>query len=78
MMLARDERSCTGRKVGVMCGQIVKVVLLISAVVDIARQDSWRVKYLETSLQHRQQWHYPGDKDEEERVQNLIYCLCVN
>ena len=88
-LLARDKRSCTGRNVSYVMDKSgcdvwsdspgkVKAALHISGEVDIAGQDLWRVNYLETLLQHRQQWHYLGDKDEEQRVQTLIDSLCVN
>ena len=47
-------------------------------VVNVAREDSWRVPYLGALLQHRQEWHYRGDKDEVARTQTLIDSLCVN
>ena len=56
----------------------VKSALLESGELEIAREDIWRVKFLKTLLEQRQEWHYLGDQDEEDKVQKLIYSLCVN
>ena len=56
----------------------VKSVLLESGELEIAREDIWRVKFLKTLLEQRQEWHYLGDQDEEDKVQKLIDSLCVN
>ena len=88
-LIARDKRSSTGRNVSLVMEKSgcdiwsdasckVKAALIAGDTVEIARQDLWRVRYLETLLQHRQEWHYQGDQEEEERVQKLIDSLCVN
>ena len=56
----------------------VKSVLLESGELEIAREDIWRVKFLKTLLEQRQEWHYLGDQHEEDKIQKLIDSLCVN
>ena len=43
----------------------VKADLLRAEIVDFSREDSWRIPYLESFLQHRQEWYSRGDKDED-------------
>ena len=72
-LLAKDKRYCIGRNDMEKSGcdvrsdspGKVKAAFHIHGEVDIARQDLWRLKYLETLYQHRQQWPYLGDKDEK-------------
>ena len=40
--------------------------------------DKWRVKYLGTLLEHRQEWQYLGSEEEVEEIQKLVDSLCVN
>ena len=46
--------------------------------VQVDNVDKWRVGYLGTLLQQRQEWHYLGEVEEEERLQTLVDSLCVN
>ena len=40
--------------------------------------DKWRIKYLGTLLEHRQEWQYLGSDEEVEEIQKLVDSLCVN
>ena len=88
-MVGRDVRSVTGKNIRVimeMSGSNlwsespgkVRANLLEAETVTIEREDRWRVKYLETLLKHRQEWHYRGDKEQVAKTQVLIDSLCVN
>ena len=88
-IVARDIRSVTGMNVKLVMDQSgsnvwsdspgkVKAGLLESDIVTIPKEDSWRVTYLGSLLQHRQEWHYRGDKEQVAQVQALIDSLCVN
>ena len=88
-IVARDVRSVTGRNVKLVITEFgsnlwsdslgsLQAGLLESESVTIAREDSWRVPYLGSLLQHRQEWHYRGDKDQVAQIQTLIDSLCVN
>ena len=88
-IVARDKRTCTGKNVSLVMEKSgcdiwsdspgkVKSTLHASGEVEVDRQDKWRVNYLRTLLEHRQEWHYLGNQDEEEKVQKLIDSLCVN
>ena len=88
-LIARDRRSVTGKNVrlvmeisgvDVWSGSPAKTRagLIKAEIVDVAPVDKWRVKYLDTLLQQRQEWHYRGEEEEEEQVQTLIDSLCVN
>ena len=46
--------------------------------VAVLPEDSWRVPYLRKLLEQRLQHHYRAEKDNKDRVQLLIYSLCVN
>ena len=41
-------------------------------------EDMWRCGYLSKLLTQRLEHHYSGNRDEEERVMNLINSLVVN
>jgi hypothetical protein len=53
----------------------IRAGLVEAELVEDAAVDKWRVKYLDTLLQQRQEWHYRGEK---EQIQTLIDSLCVN
>ena len=46
--------------------------------VAVPPEDSWRVPYLRKLLEQRLEHHYRADKENEDRVQQLIDSLCVN
>ena len=86
---SRDVRSTTGknlRLVQEMSGldpwefgpTRVKHDLVMKETVQVPQQDQWRVGYLSRLLEERQELHYSGDKDGEERVSGLIDSLCIN
>ena len=88
-LIARDRRSVTGKNVrlvmensgaDVWSGSPAKIRagLVEAELVEVAAVDKWRVKYLDTLLQQRQEWHYRGEMEEEEQIQTLIDSLCVN
>ena len=88
-LIARDRRSVTGRNVNLVMENSgsnvwsdnpakIRAGLLKADTVEIANEDKWRVKYLGTLLQQRQEWHYQGAVDEEEQLQTLVDSLCVN
>ena len=88
-LIARDRRSVTGKNVrlvmensgaDVWSGSPAKIRagLVEAELVEVAAVDKWRVKYLDTLLQQRQEWHYLGEMEEEEQIQTLIDSLCVN
>ena len=88
-LVARDVRSVTGRNIKLIMdisgsnlwsdtpGK-VRAGLIEAETVRYAREDSWRIPYLGSLLQHRQEWHYRGDKEQVAKVQTLIDSLCVN
>ena len=41
-------------------------------------EDKWRVEYLATLLSQRQELHYIGAIEEEEKLSELIDSLCIN
>ena len=88
-LVSRDVRSVTGNNVKHIMELSgynlwldsptkVKAGLLEAEMVSCAREDSWRVPYLGSLLQHRQEWYYRGDKDQVATTQTLIDSLCVN
>ena len=56
----------------------IRAGLVKAETVEVAAVDKWRVKYLDTLLQQRQEWHYRGEEEEEEQIQTLVESLCVN
>ena len=46
--------------------------------VPVPVQDRWRLQYLATLLAQRQELHYMGAVDEEEKLTVLIDSLCIN
>ena len=88
-LVSRDVRSVTGNNVKHIMELSgynlwldsptkVKAGLLEAEMVSCAKEDSWRVPYLGSLLQHRQEWYYRGDKDQVATTQTLIDSLCVN
>ena len=88
-LAAKDLRSTTGSNARLLqecCGldpwlygpARLKEELLKREVVDILKQDKWRVSYLARLLEQRQMVHYMGDQAEEQRLSDLIDSLCVN
>ena len=88
-LVARDVRSVTGRNIKLISelsgsnlwsespGK-VRAGLMEAEIVNFEKEDSWRVNYLGSLLQHRQEWQYRGDKEQVAKVQSLIDSLCVN
>ena len=88
-LIARDRRSVTGRNVNIVSEHSgcdvwgdspfkIKEGLVKADTVQADNVDKWRVGYLGTLLQQRQEWHYLGEVEEEERLQTLVDSLCVN
>ena len=46
--------------------------------VPVPEQDKWRLQYLGTLLAQRQELHYLGAVEEEEKLTLLIDSLCIN
>ena len=88
-LVSRDLRSTTGKNINfvntVSRGNVwhdsmskIKSGLKDFGFASVPEKEVWRVPYLETLLQQRQEWHYRGEIEEEEAVQSLIESLCVN
>ena len=88
-LVSRDLRSTTGKNINfvntVSRGNVwydsmskIKNGLKNFGSASVPEKEVWRVPYLETLLQQRQEWHYRGEIEEEEAVQSLIESLCVN
>ena len=56
----------------------IKQELVKREVVEVPATDTWRVKYLGSLLQLKQELFYQGNVEEMERLQSLIDSLCVN
>ena len=56
----------------------MKAALSEAETVDVRDEDHWRVQYLGTLLQQRQEWEYLGEVEELEKIQRLIDSLCIN
>ena len=88
-LIARDRRSVTGSNVQLVMlnsdcnvwtdspGQ-VRAGLVKREIVTVEDQNKWRIKYLGTLLEHRQEWQYLGSEEEVENIQKLVDSLCVN
>ena len=50
----------------------VKAALHAAEAVEIGDEDQWRVQYLGTLLQQRQEWEYLGEIQEKNQIQRLI------
>ena len=88
-LLGRDRRSVTGRNISLVStlsgcdgwsesSAKVKAALSEAETVDVRDEDHWRVQYLGTLLQQRQEWQYLGEVEELEKIQKLIDSLCIN
>ena len=88
-LMARDRRSVTGSNVQLVMAKSgcdvwsdspgkVRANLLEKEAVVVENRDKWRVQYLGTLLEHRQEWQYLGADEEVENVQKLVDSLCVN
>ena len=51
---------------------------LASVKEDVPAADHWRLGYLALLLEQRQEAHYGGYQEEEERIDGLIESLCLN
>ena len=85
---SRDLRSTTGSNIRVVeqlsgldiweCNPTeLKEVLKQKDLVDVPLPDQWRIKFLATLLAQRQELHYSGASDEENRLTELIHNLCT-
>ena len=88
-LIARDTRSVTGSNVQLVMQKSgcnvrtdspdkVRTSLMENGTVAVEDSDKWRVKYLGTLLEHRQEWQYLGSEEEVEEIQKLVDSLCVN
>ena len=88
-LIARDRRSVTGSNVHLVMLESgcnvwtdspgkVRAGLMKKETVAVEDCDQWRVKYLGTLLEHRQEWQYLGYEEEVEGIQKLVDSLCVN
>ena len=59
-------------------GARLKEELFSKEEVEVPVQDVWRLQYLSTLLEQRQEFHYFGDEDNKQQVTLLIDSLCVN
>ena len=88
-LVTRDIRSSTGKNVRLVSdnsgkdpwadtvGQ-VRAGLRENDAVEVEDEDKWRIQYLRSLLEQRQDWHYRGEEDQEEEVQRLVDSLCIN
>ena len=85
----RDLRSNTGSNLRLVqdssgldpweCSSVeLKKMLHEKVQVPVPVQDRWRLQYLATLLAQRQELHYMGAVDEEEKLTVLIDSLCIN
>ena len=85
----RDLRSNTGSNLRVVqdssgldpweCSSVeLKMMLHENEQVPVPGQDRWRLQYLATLLAQRQELHYLGAVEEEEKLTLLIDSLCIN
>ena len=85
----RDLRSNTGSNLRLVqdssglepweCSSVeLKKILHEKVQVPVPVQDRWRLQYLATLLAQRQELHYMGAVDEEEKLTVLIDSLCIN
>ena len=85
----RDLRSNTGSNLRLVldssgldpwdCSSVeLKKTLHEKEQVPVPEQDRWRLQYLGTLLAQRQELHYLGAVEEEEKLTTLIDSLCIN
>ena len=55
----------------------LKQKLVLSEMVEVPEQDTWRIMYLDKLLKERQAHYYQGSDDEVQRVSGLIESLCT-
>jgi hypothetical protein len=86
-LCSRDLRTTTRKNIHVVeeasglsvwCSMTGQVRRAIKETVEVPPEDAWRVPYLQKLLEQRLQHHYSADKENEDRVQQLIDSLCVN
>ena len=88
-LVARDRRSDTGSNVQLVMATSgcdvwsdspgkVRASLLEDEAVVVENCDKWRIPYLGTLLEHRQEWQYLGSDDEVENIQNLLDSLFLS
>ena len=89
LLCSRDLRTTTGSNIRVVeeasglsvwnstTAQVRRAVRQ-REIVAVPARDQWRLPYLKRLLEQRLQFHYQGDKINEERFQTLIDSLCVN
>ena len=88
-IVSRDVRSNTGKNLFLLREESgldpwvckatdMKERLLETERVVVDEQDVWRIKYLETLLIQKQELQYCGEKDQEERINELLSSLCIN
>ena len=89
LLCGRDLGTTTGRNIRVLeeasglsvrlstTRQVRKAVKEMEMVA-VPPEDAWRVPYLRKLLEQRLQHHYSADKENEDRVQQLVDSLCVN
>ena len=89
LLCARDLRSTTGSNIRLVeeasglsvwssTTRQVRKAIKEKEMVVVPPEDSWRVTYLRKLLEQRLQHHYSADKENEDKVQQLIDSLCVN
>ena len=88
-IVGRDLRSTTGSNMRlveessgldpwIFDSSKLKVKLVNRELIDVPRQDEWRVKYLCRLLEQRQEYHYLGEVEQVNQVTDLIDSLCIN
>ena len=89
LLMARDQRSVTGRNLALVARQSgqdpwtastarVREALREREVVEVPQADSWRCSYLSKLLEQRQWAHYNGMTEEVLQYSTLIASLCSN
>ena len=88
-LAARDARSNLGSNLGLLAERTgldpwvathrdIQTALCKADRVDVPEVDVWRVTYLQRLLTQRLQAHYTFNREEEERLTNLVNSLVIN
>ena len=87
-LISRDLRSVTGRNLKMVEDETglspwrqtpAKFKKALASVKeDVPATDHWRPGYLGLLLEQRQEAHYGGHQEEEDRINGLIESLCIN
>ena len=88
-LAARDARSNLGSNLGLLKERTkldpwvttkwdMRTALRKADLVEVPEQEAWRVSYLQRLLSQRLEAHYRNEKEEEDRLCELINSLVIN